>query len=348
VAAARVARKFPLALELLTSGALHLTAVRLLEKVLTEENHREVLEAARHKSKREVELLIAQVAPRPDVPARVRKLPAPKAAPKPAELPLEPAAACAAPARPLTKATRPVVEPLAPTRYLVKFTVGEACQARLVRVQELLGRQVAPGDLETVFDQALELLEAKLEKQKNGATNRPPKKPRPVRPDSRHVPAELKRAVQAKDGGQCSYVGRDGRRCTARSGLEYGHIDAYALGGPMTLENLALRCRAHNRYEAEQCFGPWRGQRGVRESPPPYGVTTGEHISVHPFRNGLLQRVRAATGGHAVPERRLPPSRESGAHVPGPGAARGPTTLPLERSAPLRSSPLGLPTHTAS
>jgi hypothetical protein len=114
------------------------------------------------------------------------------------------------------------VEPLAPARYLVKFTVGEACQARLVRVQELLGRQVAPGDLETVFDQALQLLEAKLEKQKNGATDRPPKKPRPVRPDSRHVPAELKRAVQARDGGQCSYVGRDGRRCTARSGLEYG------------------------------------------------------------------------------------------------------------------------------
>jgi hypothetical protein len=115
MAATRVARKFPLALELLTSGALRPTALRLLEKVLTEANHREVLEAARHKSKREMELLIAQVAPRPDVPASVRKLPAPKAAPAPAaELPLEPAAACAAPARPPSKATRPVVEPLAP------------------------------------------------------------------------------------------------------------------------------------------------------------------------------------------------------------------------------------------
>jgi hypothetical protein len=286
MAVARVARKFPLTLELLTSGALHLTAVRLLGKILTEENHREVLEAARHKTRREVELLIAQVAPRPDVAASVRKLPAPKAAPAPAALPREPAAACAAPARPLTKAMRPVVEPLAPARFLVKFTVGEAFQARLVRAQELLGRRVAPGDLEAVFGPALELLVQKLEKQKNGATDRPRKNPRPTRPDSRHVPAGLKRAVQAQDGGQCSYVGRDGRRCTARSGLEYGHIDPYALGGPMTSDNVRLLCRRHNVYEAEQCFGPWRGTRAVRESPPPYEVRTREHLHTRPFQNG--------------------------------------------------------------
>jgi hypothetical protein len=291
MAATRVARKFPLALELLTSGALRLTPLRLLEKVLTEANHREVLEAARHKSKREVELLIAEIAPRPDVPASVRKLPAPKAAPAPAAaLPLEPAAACAAPARPPSKATRPVVEPLAPGRFLVKFTVGAATKARLVRAQELLGRQVAPGDLEAVFDQAIELLVQKLEKRKTGATDRPRKNPRPTRPGSRHVPAEVKRAVQARDGGQCAYVGRDGRRCTARSGLEYGHLHAYALGGPMTPDNLALRCWAHNAYEAEQCFGPWRGPGAVRESPPPYGSSAGEPIPALPFRNGWAAR----------------------------------------------------------
>jgi hypothetical protein len=289
MAATRVARKFPLALELLTSGALRLTALRLLEKVLTEANHREILEAARHKSKREVELLIAEVAPRPDVRASVRKLPASKAAPAPAAgLPLEPAAACPAPARPSSKATRPVVEPLAPGRFLVQFTVGAASKARLVRAQELLGRQVAPGDLEAVFDQAIELLVQKLEKRKNGATDRPRKNPRPTRPGSRHVPAEVKRAVQARDGGQCAYVGRDGRRCTARGGLEYGHLHAHALGGPMTLANLALRCRAHNVFEAEQCFGPWRGKRAVRESPPPYGSHARDPrdpAPARPFRN---------------------------------------------------------------
>jgi hypothetical protein len=29
----------------------------------------------------------------------------------------------------------------------------------------------------------------------------------------------------------------------------------FARGGPATPENIALRCRAHNRYEGEQCFG---------------------------------------------------------------------------------------------
>jgi len=189
MAVARACRKYPLALELLTSGALHLTAVRLLEQVLTEADHREVLEAARHKTKREVELLIAQVAPRPDVRAVVRKLPAPKAAPAPAaELPLEPAAACAAPARPPTKATRSVVEPLAPARFKVQFTVGEAFQARLVRAQELLGRRVAPGDLEAVFHQALELLARSSRSRSTGrriVRGRTPGRPGPIPATSR-------------------------------------------------------------------------------------------------------------------------------------------------------------------
>ena len=193
-------------------------------------------------------------------------------APAPAELPLGPEAACAAPARPPSKATRPVVTPLSPGRFKVQFTVGEAFQARLVRAQELLGRRVRPGDLAAVFDQALELLVAKLEKEKHAATSRPRPGLRPTRPGSRHIPAEVKRGVQARDGGQCAYVGPDGRRCTARSGLEHHHCEPYARGGPATLENITQRCRVHNAYEAEQCFGPWRDPPVVRETPPPYGV----------------------------------------------------------------------------
>jgi hypothetical protein len=57
----------------------------------------------------------------------------------------------------------------------------------------------------------------------------------------------------------------------------------------MTVDNLALRCRAHNAFEAEQCFGPWRGQRAVRESPPPYGSHARDPrdpAPARPFRNG--------------------------------------------------------------
>src|SRR5215204_2465291 len=76
IEAARVARRFPV-LEKLADGSLHLTAVSLLGPHLTSENHAELLDEATHKSKREIELLIARLRPQPDVPSVVRKLPAP-------------------------------------------------------------------------------------------------------------------------------------------------------------------------------------------------------------------------------------------------------------------------------
>lgn len=42
---------------------------------VTEENHRAVLQRAKHKSSREIEVLVAELAPRPDVASRVRALP---------------------------------------------------------------------------------------------------------------------------------------------------------------------------------------------------------------------------------------------------------------------------------
>ena len=80
IEAARAARRFPVILERLANGSLHLTAVSLLAPHLTVANHLEVLEAAHHKSKRDVEELVARLRPQPDVTAVVRKLPAPKPA----------------------------------------------------------------------------------------------------------------------------------------------------------------------------------------------------------------------------------------------------------------------------
>ena len=60
---------------MLADGRLHLTAIALLAPYLTPENREALLRRATHKSKREVEELVAEIAPRPDVPARIRKLP---------------------------------------------------------------------------------------------------------------------------------------------------------------------------------------------------------------------------------------------------------------------------------
>jgi len=44
-------------------------------------------------------------------------------------------------------------------------------------------------------------------------------------------------------------------RCTERGFLEFHHVVPFADGGSATVENIQLRCRAHNQYESELWFG---------------------------------------------------------------------------------------------
>ena len=117
------------------------------------------------------------------------------------------------------------------------------------------------------------MLLEKVEKQKLGATSSSAKRTpaRPIRPGadrSRDIPANVQRAASQRDGDQCAFVSKNGRRCTERAFLEFHHIVPYALGGQATVENISLRCRRHNQYEAELVFGPY-GASVVRE---PLGV----------------------------------------------------------------------------
>lgn len=75
---ARAARRFPTMLEALEDGSVTLTALRLLAPHLTDANHRDVLDSARHQTKADVQRLIASLQPKPDVPAVIRKLPEPR------------------------------------------------------------------------------------------------------------------------------------------------------------------------------------------------------------------------------------------------------------------------------
>ncbi|HET9554185.1 MAG TPA: HNH endonuclease signature motif containing protein, partial [Anaeromyxobacteraceae bacterium] len=103
-------------------------------------------------------------------------------------------------------------------------------------------------------------------------------------PSSRRepIPAEVRRQVWKRDGGCCAWVGPDGPRCGSRWRLELDHIEAAALGGPSTLDNLRLTCARHNRLHAEQTFGREfmdRFRRGPRtgESTSPSGSWASEH-----------------------------------------------------------------------
>ena len=72
---ARAARRHPLLLDMLRDGRLHLSAIVRLLPVLTRENRDALLARATFCSKRQILEIVAELSPRPDVPARMRKLP---------------------------------------------------------------------------------------------------------------------------------------------------------------------------------------------------------------------------------------------------------------------------------
>jgi hypothetical protein len=65
--AARAARRFPVLFDAVADGRLHLTAVLMLSKYLTSGNVDELAAATTHKSKAEIEQLIADRFPQPDL-----------------------------------------------------------------------------------------------------------------------------------------------------------------------------------------------------------------------------------------------------------------------------------------
>jgi 5-methylcytosine-specific restriction endonuclease McrA len=277
IEAARACRRFPVILDLLATGALTLTSVRRLARHLTAENHEAVLEKAKRRSLREIDVLVAGIAPQPDVPTSVRKLPTPILAPTP----IPAAVPAPAPATVLTGAPvampRPVLRASAPERYRVQFTIGRETHDKIRRLQALLRREIPDGDAGAIFDRAVTLLLAKVEATKLGVTARPRRRP-PIRsatdetartsPPSRDVPRAVQRAVSERDGRQCACVSRTGTRCAERSFLEFHHVQPYAKGGPATVDNIALRCRRHNQYEAELASGRWEALSDRVGAPP--------------------------------------------------------------------------------
>jgi hypothetical protein len=67
IRAGRATCRFPCILGMVARGELHLSGIHQLAGHLTEENGEEVLRRARHRSMREVERLVAEISPKPDV-----------------------------------------------------------------------------------------------------------------------------------------------------------------------------------------------------------------------------------------------------------------------------------------
>jgi hypothetical protein len=173
---------------------------------------------------------------------------------------LDGVAAVTVPPRPASlpaPAPRPAVDPLSPDRYRLELTIGGETLKKLRRAQDLLRHAIPSGDEAAILDRALTALLAELDRKKLAAPDRP-RPSRGTRPGSRHVSAAVTREVWRRDESRCAYVGPNGHRCPARAFLELHHKKPFAVGGEPTVENMELRCRRHNGYEARVYFGPLR------------------------------------------------------------------------------------------
>ncbi len=264
IRAARAARQFPAIFVALAEGRLHLSGLALLASYLTPENAGELLAVAGHKTRSEIELLLAQRFPRPELPTRVGALSPPRSptlltelAPGPVEASGEVhasgrAVGQLAPGPVEARIPRPVT-PLSPERFALQVTIDQGTHDNLRYAQALLGHAVPAGDVAEVLNRALVALIGQLEKQKFAATARP--RPQRSSADPRHIPAHVKRTVWERDGAQCTFVGEAGQRCPSRKRLEFDHVDPVARGGEATVSGVRIRCRSHNQYEAECTFG---------------------------------------------------------------------------------------------
>ena len=272
IRAGRAARQFPAIFPAVADGRLNLSAVVLLAPHLKPDNAGELLAAAAHKTNAEIELLLAERFPRPDVPTLVQPLATPGAsselAVRPVEAPdlqLAPGPVVSPdpqlPVRPVatigglnTSAPRAKFTPLSPGRFALQATVNRNTYEQLRYAQSLLGHAVPSGDVAAVLERVLDLAVAVLEQKKFAKCAR--SRPRRSSANGRYVPAEIRRTVWQRDGGQCTFVSDKGKRCEARSRLEFDHVDPVARGGQTTSDRMQLRCRAHNQYTAECTFGP--------------------------------------------------------------------------------------------
>lgn len=180
---------------------------------LTEENHEEVLDRAKHKTMRQIEHLIAEIAPKPNVPSRIVTLPI-RNQTKVTEK---------GQGNDTVARTKPSgqVTPLAPRRYKMEVTLDQKMRDKLTELQELMSHQIPDGDPAQIVGRALDVLLGKMRKQKAALTDKPRR--RSGKSQTRAIPASIRRTVFKRDEEQCTYVDGDGNRCGARRFIEFHH-----------------------------------------------------------------------------------------------------------------------------
>lgn len=253
IQAARVARRHPEVFDDVAAGRLTVAGLCVLSPHVDGVGGKQLLDAARGRSVRQIRELCAGACPEPRVPD--------------------------------------AITPIGDGRFVFRFTAGAAVREKLEKAQALLSHSVPDFAMAEVFERALDALIEKTRKQRFAETDSP-RAPRPSGKRTRHIPAEVRREVESRDGGQCTFVGVGGRRCGARAFAQFHHEDPYGRGGEHDLSNVRLLCAHHNALLAEEEYGEEhlakaRGlaSERVEARPPVLADESSEKLASEPARD---------------------------------------------------------------
>jgi hypothetical protein len=147
--AARAAREFPAIFQAVAEGRLHLSAVIMMAPHLRRENAAELIEAATHKTKSEIEQHLAERFPRSESLPMVIAVPpsVPRHESVAGESSSSTSSVCDqhAPGRVETLQSR--VAPIAPERFALNLSMGRSTYDKLRHAQDLMSHQIPSGDM---------------------------------------------------------------------------------------------------------------------------------------------------------------------------------------------------------
>jgi hypothetical protein len=253
--AARLLQRLPEVEASLRDGRLCLSSVAELAKVVTAENAAEVLPRFFHRSAREAREVVAALAPRAEVPARVvvTQVVVGQGV-LTSERALQPTATPTATATP-----RPTVDPLTADLRRLHVTVSRRFLEKLEAARDALSHARPGADAEAILEAGLDLILAQQAKRRAQVDR--PRKAKALAEETAGVTAEVRRAVWARDAGRCQWPMDGGGICGSTHRPELDHLHPKGRGGPSTVDNLRVLCDAHNKLAARLAYGDrWMGR----------------------------------------------------------------------------------------
>lgn len=226
IGVARASRAYPKILDAVRSGSVHLSGLLVLIPHLTQENHEDLLARAAGRTREAISGMVAAIAP------------------------------WSAPCMSARRMRAPSLVPVSEESYFLQASVSREGRDALQEAQDLLRHQIPDGDLGAIIEKAAKLLVDTLKKKRFAVGRKARKSPEgSVETESRHIPDAVKRAVYERDGGQCTFVGENGKRCESTGPLEFNHDEGFALTHEHDVDKIHLMCRAHNQHLADRMYG---------------------------------------------------------------------------------------------